>query len=219
MTKEEMRRNAQKVVEWLNEECSVLPFVSKIQTATGIPASLLSFIMLNYLIFQAVTGGFANEIAILVGTLYPALKSIRALQTDTDVEDDKTWLTYWMCYGALTVADMHVGWILTVIPFYYLLKLFLLIWLQLPLGPFMGAKVVYKCFLQPIFRIIGPAIQKFADRHADDVYAMKSDLSSGMDDMKKQAMSAGTSMYLEQAMNKMTEEQTAENSPEEEEEE
>ena len=39
-TKEQMRRKAQAVVEWLDEECSVLPLVSKIQGVTGIPASL-----------------------------------------------------------------------------------------------------------------------------------------------------------------------------------
>ena len=156
-----MRREAQRVVEWLDEECSVLPFVGKIQAWTGIPASLSAFVFLSYLIFQAVTGGLANEIGILVGTIYPALKSIQALQTDTDVEDDKTWLTYWMCYGALTVADMHVGWILQIIPFYYTLKLFFMIWLQLPLGPLMGAKVVYRVILKPVFRCIGPAIKRF----------------------------------------------------------
>ena len=54
-----MRREAQKVVAWLDEECSVLPFVSKIQNLTGIPASLQAFVLLNYLLFQAVTGGLA----------------------------------------------------------------------------------------------------------------------------------------------------------------
>ena len=156
-----MRREAQRVVEWLDEECAVLPLVGTIQGWTGIPASLQAAVFLFYLIFQALTGGLANEIGILVGTLYPALKSIQALQTDTDVEDDKTWLTYWMCYGALTVADMHVGWILQIIPFYYTLKLFFMIWLQLPLGPLMGAKVVYRVILKPVFRCIGPAIKRF----------------------------------------------------------
>lgn len=45
------------------------------------------------------------------------------------MEDDKTWLTYWMCYGTLTVVDMHVGWILEIIPFYWTLKVFFIFWL------------------------------------------------------------------------------------------
>ena len=78
-----------------------------------------------------------------------------------------------MCYGAFTVADMHIGWILSIIPFYYTLKLFLFIWLQLPLGPFMGAKIVYRFILKPIFRLVGPAINAFAERHADDMYHLE----------------------------------------------
>lgn len=99
------------------------------------------------------------------------------------MEDDKTWLTYWMCFGCLTVADMHVGWVLSIIPFYYTLKLFFLVWLQLPLGPFMGAKIVYKLFLQPLFRILGPAIKKFTRDHADDIYKMKADMNAGLADV------------------------------------
>ena len=111
-TQEQVRREAQAIIEWLNEEFYCLPLVERIQKATGIPASMQAFGMLFYLVWMALTGQLANEIALLVGTIYPALKSIQALQTDTDVDDDKTWLTYWMCYGAFTVADMHAGWIL-----------------------------------------------------------------------------------------------------------
>lgn len=110
---------------------------------TGISASLQALIAINILIYKAVSGEMAKEIALLVGTVYPFFKSIQALQTDTDPDDDTTWLTYWMCYGCFTVADMHVGWILDIIPFYYLMKLGLFIWLQIPLGKYMGAKVVY----------------------------------------------------------------------------
>ena len=147
------------------------------------------------------SGNLSKEIAILIGTIYPALKSIQALQTDTDVEDDRTWLTYWLCYGAFTVADMHVGWILSFIPFYYTMKLFFLIWLQLPLGPFMGAKIIYRFFLMPIFRVIGPAINAFTERHADEIYELKREYNEGMADLQKQAVSAGTAMYLEKALN------------------
>ena len=74
-----MRREAQRLVEWLDEECSCLPLVSKIQSATGVPASLQSLVMLNYLLYQAVTGGLAREIALIVGVTYPAFKSVQAL--------------------------------------------------------------------------------------------------------------------------------------------
>ena len=151
------------------------------------------------------TGELAAEIALLVGTFYPFFKSIQALQTDTDIEDDKTWLTYWMCYGGFTVIDMHIGWILDVIPFYYTLKLFLFIWLQLPLGNFMGAKIVYKWFLQPVFRCIGPIIVRFRERHADEVYKLNWDMQKNLEQLKKTAIETGTEAFVQQAMDRMAE--------------
>lgn len=50
-TREQVRREAQKVIEWLNEEFYVIPFVKRIEDFTGIPASLQAFAMLNYMIF------------------------------------------------------------------------------------------------------------------------------------------------------------------------
>ena len=58
-TKEQMRREAQNFVAWLDDECSCLPLVTKIQNVTGLPASLQCFFLVNYLLYQAVTGGLA----------------------------------------------------------------------------------------------------------------------------------------------------------------
>lgn len=93
-----------------------------------------------------------------------------------------------MCYGAFYVADLHVGWVLSIIPFYYLFKLFFLIWLQLPLGPVMGAKVVYGFIVKPLFTFLGPAIKRFTERHADEAYELSHDLTAGLDGMKASAM-------------------------------
>ena len=195
---------------------AVVPIFAKVQKWTGMPASLQAFIFLNVLVWKAVTGELAKEIALLVGTLYPFFKSLHALQTDTDVEDDKTWLTYWMVFGCFTVADMHVGWILTVIPFYYTLKLLFFIWLQLPLGPFMGAKIIYRYLLRPLFRCVGPAINRFAKRHADDLYQLDRDMKKNLENLKKTALETGTQAFVETAMERMAEtQQTAEDSEDE----
>ena len=64
----------------------------------------------------------------------------------------------------------------------------------------MGAKVVYRCFLKPMFRCIGPAIKRFQERHADDIYSLNADMSKNLAEMQKQAMEAGTDMFVKQAM-------------------
>ena len=206
LTTEQARRQGQKAVEWLDEEMSAIPVFAKVQEWTGLSSSFQALIIVNILVWKAVTGELAPEIALIVGTVYPFFKSIQALQTDTDIEDDRTWLTYWMCYGCFTVLDMHIGWVLNIIPFYYTLKLMLFIWLQMPLGPFMGAKMVYRWFLKPVFRCIGPAIQRFSERHADEVYQLNWDLQKNLDSLKKTAMETGTEAFVEMAMDRMAEE-------------
>ena len=59
-------------------------------------------------------------------------------------------------------------------------------------------------------------INKFAERHADDVYAMRREAEANFADVKKSGMEAGTNYFVERAMNKMMSENTAENTPEEE---
>ena len=108
-----------------------------------------------------------------------------------------------MCYGCITIVDMHVSWILEIIPFYYLLKLMLVVWLQMPLGPLMGANIIYKYILKPIFRIIGPAIKRFQERHADDVYQLNWEMQKNLENLKKTAMETGTEAFVDMAMDRM----------------
>jgi receptor expression-enhancing protein 5/6 len=68
-------------------------------------------------------------LACLVGTVYPCLKSIHALKTTSDSEDDKIWLTYWCVYGFSSFADLNIGWILNNFPGYYVFKLLFFLWL------------------------------------------------------------------------------------------
>ena len=69
----------------------------------------------------------------------------------------------------------------------------------------MGAKIIYNWVLRPIFRCIGPAIKKFQERHADDLYQMEWDMQANLKDLKKTAMEAGTATFVEMAMEKMAE--------------
>ena len=68
-------------------------------------------------------------LATLVGTVYPAFRSVKALKTVLDPEDDKIWLTYWVVYGFSTTADLYLSFILQIVPFYYTAKLLFYLWL------------------------------------------------------------------------------------------
>jgi receptor expression-enhancing protein 5/6 len=77
--------------------------------------------------------------------LYPALHSIRAIQS-ADEDDDKHWLTYWMIFGLFNFMDTFAGFILNCIPYWAYVRLILFSWLMLP--QFKGAKWLYESFIR-----------------------------------------------------------------------
>ncbi|EAR87858.1 HVA22/TB2/DP1 family protein (macronuclear) [Tetrahymena thermophila SB210] len=85
----------------------------------------------------------------IVGFIYPAYMSFKALET-TDNKDDKQWLTYWVVYSLFTVMDSFIGFTLSFIPFYYFLKLAFFVYLFHPKT--LGAVVVYDKVVQPLLK-------------------------------------------------------------------
>jgi hypothetical protein len=73
----------------------------------------------------------SENISSIIGFLYPAYKSFKALQTRTEV-DDQQWLTYWTVFGFLYMVEYFIKPVLYYIPFYYELKILVLVWLAFP---------------------------------------------------------------------------------------
>jgi receptor expression-enhancing protein 5/6 len=68
----------------------------------------------------------------VITVLYPAFKSIKALETKDDDDDDKVWLTYWCVFGFFTLFD-ELGFILlNLIPLYSYIKLGFFLWMMAP---------------------------------------------------------------------------------------
>jgi receptor expression-enhancing protein 5/6 len=90
--------------------------------------------------------GGASLLIDVIGFIYPAYASFKAVETD-DKEDDTLWLTYWVVYAFFkvfeSVADVIVSWL----PFYFFIKLGFLIWCYYP-GTH-GASIIYKKVLRP----------------------------------------------------------------------
>ena len=66
-----------------------------------------------------------------ITVLYPAVHSIRAIESPGE-EDDKIWLTYWMIFGVLNVAETFFGFVFWIIPYWGWIRLLLFVWLLLP---------------------------------------------------------------------------------------
>mgnify|MGYP001132200141 FL=1 len=84
----------------------------------------------------------------VVGTVYPAYASFKALNTK-EPEDDQHWLTYWIVYGLVTSVHNFMAFWGFRLPFYDFLSIFFFLWLQLPITR--GAHKLYKLFVEPFF--------------------------------------------------------------------
>ena len=91
---------------------------------------------------------FGRYITCLVGVVLPSYWSIKAIESQ-EYGDEKQWLTYWAIYGIFTLLDHFANFILRIFPFYFVIKIFFLIWCFMPNT--MGALFIYNKLIRPYF--------------------------------------------------------------------
>merc|ERR1712167_385175 len=79
-------------------------------------------------------------------TGHPTYASLKMLAEDK-TEDAAMWITYWCLFSLLKVVMNPLDFILGFLPFYFYLKLVLLVWLFSPTTK--GAGVVYEKVVKP----------------------------------------------------------------------
>lgn len=90
----------------------------------------------------------ASFLTNMVGIVYPALQSLKAIETDGK-DDDTEWLIYWVVYAAFLTLEHFIDAIIYWIPFFYPLKIVFLVWLFAP--EYKGANTIYIAAM-PLFR-------------------------------------------------------------------
>ena len=119
------------------------------QEATKIPKEYLatagSFLLLSLVFF----GIGAGSLCSIVGFVYPAYKSLLAIETPTR-GDDTQWLIYWVVYCFFSMIEVFTDFLLYWIPFYYAFKLAFLLWAMMPQTK--GAKFLYDSFLKDFLK-------------------------------------------------------------------
>lgn len=72
------------------------------------------------------------------------------------------WLTYWCAYGCFNVGEMFTDRLIWWLPYYYTVKLLVLLWMVLP--TFEGSQALYLRVLRPFFRrnhiVLDPWVEK-----------------------------------------------------------
>ena len=116
-----------------------------VESATGLMKPQILQYGLIGSVLLVMLGVGQGIITTLIGVVYPAFASFIALET-AEKEDDKQWLTYWVCFGFFQIVDCFAGFILQLIPFYFFLKVSFMVWLFHPKS--MGALWLYNNYLQ-----------------------------------------------------------------------
>ena len=83
--------------------------------------------------------------------MYPAFKSFEALESN-NLDACQLWLTYWVCFSLMLLFDRLVGSLILkkIVPFYFFIKLALLLYLMHPTTK--GAQQVYLYVIAPLLR-------------------------------------------------------------------
>eukprot|EP01083_Nonionella_stella_P004904 14320_1 len=125
------------------------PALQQAEDATKIPKEYLaiggSFLLLSLVFF----GIGAGSLCSVVGFVYPAYKSLLAIESPTR-GDDTQWLIYWVVYCFFSMIEVFTDFLLYWIPFYYAFKLAFLLWAMLPQTK--GAKFLYDSFLKDFLK-------------------------------------------------------------------
>jgi len=129
----------------LDSKLSEYPFLKELENKTKIQKTTIALAGVSvffFLIFFNVGGQLITNV---VGWLYPAYASFKAIESKGR-DDDLQWLTYWTVFGFINCLEFFVDILLYWLPFYFVFKTVLMLWLSLP--QFRGAEYVYTTFLR-----------------------------------------------------------------------
>merc|ERR1711935_8621 len=100
----------------------------------------------------------------LIGFIYPAYMSFKALEGGKSIDGDATqWMTYWIIFCSINLMEDTFSFLPRSVSFFYSIKVLAVIWLYHPKT--MGAQVIYSSglrpYLVPLMEGSAPASKKF----------------------------------------------------------
>lgn len=128
-------------------ELDKVPQLKELSAKAGVKPAHIGLGVVALALILVLLGYGTSLIAFLVGFLYPAYMSFKALESKDSSEDDEHWLTYWVVFGSMNVFDKVINFVLSFIPFLSLVKIGFYVYLFHPKTK--GALTIYRTLLRP----------------------------------------------------------------------
>lgn len=132
-----------------------------LEARIGVDRVNIALVLKLFLAFYLLAGHGREFVCNLIGFLYPAYSSIKAIESK-DKADDTKWLTYWVVFAAFSLLEFFSDFLLSWMPFYWLLKCVFLIFCMLPFS-WNGSSFIYKRIIRPLFLRHEKQIDKVID--------------------------------------------------------
>ncbi|XP_050293316.1 uncharacterized protein LOC126733907 isoform X3 [Anthonomus grandis grandis] len=115
-----------------------------------------------------------SRVVILVfGTLYPAYASYKAVKSK-HVKEYVKWMMYWIVFALFTCTETFTDIFLSWFPFYYEIKIILVIWLLSPATK--GSSILYRKFVHPMLSSREQEIDEYINKAKEQSYRQVLDL-------------------------------------------
>lgn len=92
---------------------------------------------------------FSRITILAFGTLYPAYNSFKTVRAKS-VDEYMKWMMYWIVFAIFSAAETFTDVFLAWLPFYYEMKVLLILWLLPSMGN--GSPVIYRKCLHPFLK-------------------------------------------------------------------
>ncbi|EMG46272.1 YOP1 Protein YOP1 [Candida maltosa Xu316] len=138
---------AKRYLSQLDKSTKHISILDQFEKQTNLPRSyaVLGAGALYFLLILFNFGGIGQLLSNIAGFVIPGYYSLVALKTTTS-SDDTQLLTYWVVFAFINVIEFWSNTILYYVPFYYVFKTGVLIYLSV----FNGATLVYNSVIRPV---------------------------------------------------------------------
>lgn len=172
----------EKLHKELHKDNPVTQYLAQAEAKTGVNRVhivLAGGVLLTLIVALCFGGEFLMA---LISFVYPAYKSIKAIETD-DKDDDTQWLMYWVVYSYVTFCEFFIDMILWWFPFYFTTKFLLFLWCMAPIKQ-NGSVVLYQNIVKPFFDKYEKEIDNYGDQLQSGVQQFSSEMSKAASDAK-----------------------------------